>query len=61
VVVYGRGNGALGSPSIVAAVVNALSETGLDFSDLRTESPDLEDVFLTLTGRPLGQEKELLK
>jgi ABC-2 type transport system ATP-binding protein len=61
VVVYGRGNGTAGSPSIVAAVVNTLSGEGLAFSDLRTESPDLEDVFLTLTGRPLGAEKELLK
>jgi len=47
VVVYGRGDG------FVGAVVNALTADGLRFRDLRTEQPNLEDVFLTLTGREI--------
>ncbi len=47
VVVYGRAEG------LVAAVVNTLEAAGLPFRDLRTEQPDLEDVFLALTGREM--------
>ncbi len=43
VIVYGCGEG------LVTAVVNALSVAGLPFHDLRTEQPNLEDVFLTMT------------
>lgn len=47
VVVYGKGDG------LVAAVVNALEAAAVPFRDLRTEQPDLEDVFLALTGREM--------
>lgn len=56
-VVYGSANGSQLSASIVTRVVNVLSEAGIQFSDLRTEHPDLEDVFLTLTGRQLLNER----
>ncbi len=49
VIVYGRGEG------LVGAVVNALGAAGLPFRDLRTEQPNLEDVFLTLTGREMRE------
>ena len=52
--VYGGKNG---SEPIVTAVVNALTGQGLSFSDLRTENPDLEDVFLSLTGRKLNDQR----
>jgi len=47
VIVYGRGEG------LVATVVNTLNAAGQPFRDLRTEQPNLEDVFLTLTGREM--------
>ena len=47
VVVYGRDNRA------IVAVVSALVERGVNFRDMRTETPTLEDVFLALTGREL--------
>jgi hypothetical protein len=34
---------------LVVLVVNALDGRGVRFGDLRTEQPDLEDVFLALT------------
>jgi ABC-2 type transport system ATP-binding protein len=43
VVVTGRGE------RLVWLVVNALDKEGVRFRDLRTERPDLEEVFLTLT------------
>lgn len=46
-VVYGR------SDRLVVDVVNVLSERGINFRDLRTEQPSLEDVFLTLTGKEM--------
>ncbi len=36
---------------LVSEVVNLLAEKGIRFHDLRTEQPNLEDVFLSLTGR----------
>ena len=36
-----------------SSVVAALEDAGLDFRDLRTEQPNLEDVFLALTGREM--------
>jgi ABC-2 type transport system ATP-binding protein len=57
VVVLGQANGSQVSASIVTGVVNALAEAGTQFSDLRTEYPDLEDVFLTLTGRQMRPER----
>ncbi len=56
-VVYGQANGSPVSASIVTEVVNTLSESGIQFSDLRTEHPNLEDVFLTLTGRKMPDER----
>jgi len=32
-----------------------LSGQGIQFSDLRTEQPSLEDVFLSLTGREMRE------
>ena len=57
--VYGMANSSPDSPSIVTGIVNRLAEKGVLFSDLRTELPDLEDVFLTLTGRPMGEERSV--
>ncbi len=39
------------STPLVSEVVSLLSSQGIHFSDLRTEQPNLEDVFLSLTGR----------
>jgi ABC-2 type transport system ATP-binding protein len=47
VVVYGTGN------ELAGKVVNALTSKGIRFNNLRTEQPNLEDVFLTLTGREM--------
>ena len=47
VVVFGHGSG------LVSGVVSAVERTGVPISDLRTEQPTLEDVFLALTGREL--------
>ena len=50
VVVYGQGD------SLAADVVVALTSAGLRFTDLRTEEPSLDDVFLSLTGRQIKAE-----
>jgi ABC-2 type transport system ATP-binding protein len=47
VVVYGRGD------RFASTVVTALEDADVGFLDLRTEQPDLEDVFLALTGREM--------
>ncbi len=47
VVVYGRKKG------LLSDVVNTLEAAGVSFSDLHTEEPTLEDVFLALTGREM--------
>lgn len=47
VVIYGTGN------ELAGKVVSALTSKGIRFSNLRTEQPNLEDVFLTLTGREM--------
>ncbi len=39
----------------ISRVVNALEDSGIDFDDLRTEQPNLEDVFLSLTGRAVRE------
>ena len=49
VIVYGHGD------RFAGAVVNALEDTGVSFTDLRTEQPNLEDVFLLLTGREMRE------
>ena len=40
---------------LTSKVVNALDESGIEFDDLRTEQPNLEDVFLSLTGRAMRE------
>lgn len=40
---------------LVSEVVNLLTGLGIPFSDLRTEQPNLEDVFLSLTGREMRE------
>jgi ABC-2 type transport system ATP-binding protein len=40
---------------LVSEVVNLLSVQAVQFSDLRTEQPSLEDVFLSLTGRQMRE------
>jgi ABC-2 type transport system ATP-binding protein len=40
---------------LVSEVVNLLSGQGIQFQDLRTEQPTLEDVFLSLTGREMRE------
>ena len=40
---------------LVGKVVSLLTEQGVVFRDLRTEQPDLKDVFLSLTGRALRE------
>jgi ABC-2 type transport system ATP-binding protein len=40
---------------LVSEVVGKLSEQGVAFRDLRTEQPNLEDVFLSLTGRKMRE------
>ena len=47
VMVQGKGE------RFISTVVTALEDQRLDFRDLRTEQPSLEDVFLHLTGRKL--------
>jgi hypothetical protein len=54
-IVYGRSNGSNGSNPLVTDVVNALTTDGIRFSDLRTEQPNLEDVFLALTGQQIRE------
>ncbi|MGV8026272.1 MAG: ABC transporter ATP-binding protein [Anaerolineaceae bacterium] len=40
---------------LVSEVVNLLAAKGIQFHDLRTEQPNLEDVFLSLTGREMRE------
>jgi ABC-2 type transport system ATP-binding protein len=40
---------------LVSEVVGQLTELGIQFRDLRTEQPTLEDVFLKLTGREIRE------
>ena len=40
---------------LVSEVVSLLTEQGIPFRDLRTEQPNLEDVFLSLTGREMRE------
>ena len=52
VTVHGK-NG--GKASLVSEVVSLLTRQGVPFRDLRTEQPNLEDVFLSLTGREMRE------
>lgn len=55
IIVHGRTNGSNNYAPLVTEVVNALTAEGIHFRDLRTEQPNLEDVFLTLTGRQMRE------
>jgi ABC-2 type transport system ATP-binding protein len=50
VVVYGSGE------RFASSVVHGLETSSVDFRDLRTQDPTLEDVFLSLTGRRMQEE-----
>jgi ABC-2 type transport system ATP-binding protein len=47
VIVYGPKEG------LLSGVINALEAGEIPFRDLRTEQPNLEDVFLALTGKEM--------
>ena len=47
VIVYGRGE------RFVSSVIHELEDAEIAFTDFRTEEPDLEDVFLSLTGKEI--------
>jgi ABC-2 type transport system ATP-binding protein len=47
--VYGQGD------RFVSSVVSALEDAGVPSRDMRTEQPNLEDVFLALTGRAMRE------
>jgi ABC-2 type transport system ATP-binding protein len=49
VVVYGQ------SDRLLAPILDVLEEAHLPFHDLQTEQPNLEDVFLALTGRDIRE------
>jgi ABC-2 type transport system ATP-binding protein len=49
IIVYGHGD------RFASTVVRALEDSSTDFLDLRTEQPNLEDVFLNLTGREMRE------
>ena len=55
IIVYGRANDSDNYTPLVTDVVNSLTAEGIHFSNLRTEQPNLEDVFLTLTGRQIRE------
>ncbi len=48
-IVYGHGD------SFASSVVSSLEEAGVSFTDLRTQQPNLEDVFLSLTGKEMRE------
>jgi ABC-2 type transport system ATP-binding protein len=52
VIVYGRAPQA-GKQALISEVANWLSAQGAAFGDIRMEQPNLEDVFLQLTGRAM--------
>jgi ABC-2 type transport system ATP-binding protein len=49
VIVYGHGD------RFASSIVSALEDAGVGFTDLRTEQPNLEDVFLLATGKEMRQ------
>lgn len=53
IIIYGKANGANHDTPLVTDIVNSLAAEGVRFIDLRTEQPNLEDVFLAMTGRQL--------
>jgi ABC-2 type transport system ATP-binding protein len=53
IIIYGKANGSKHRDPLVTEIVNTMAAEGMRFIDLRTEQPNLEDVFLALTGRKL--------
>lgn len=51
VVIHGQAN----KVPLVSEVVSQLTHLGIQFRDLRTEQPTLEDVFMKLTGREMRE------
>jgi ABC-2 type transport system ATP-binding protein len=51
--VYGREAGKFGPSRLLIQVVEALARQEIAFSDLRSDQPNLEDVFLALTGQAI--------
>jgi ABC-2 type transport system ATP-binding protein len=49
VIIYGMGN------RFTSSVVSLLEDENLDILDLRTEQPNLDDVFISLTGREMRE------
>ena len=49
VIVYGHGD------RLASSVIHALEDAEVVFTDFRTEQPDLEDVFLSLTGKEMRE------
>jgi ABC-2 type transport system ATP-binding protein len=47
--IYGHGDG------FVSSVVSALQDNQVSYTDLRTNQPNLEDVFLALTGKEMRE------
>jgi ABC-2 type transport system ATP-binding protein len=55
VIVYGCTNDSVNQIPLVSNVVNVLTSERVSFRNLRTEQPNLEDVFLSLTGRQMRE------
>ncbi len=51
--IYGREAGKFGPSHLLIQVVEALASQEVAFSDLRSDQPNLEDVFLALTGQAI--------
>ncbi len=56
IVVLGKANSSKSAAvPLVNDIVNTLTSEGIRFSNLRTEQPNLEDAFLSLTGREIRE------
>ncbi|MFF5263845.1 ATP-binding cassette domain-containing protein [Actinomadura viridis] len=50
-----------GSVRVIRQVLAALDEHAIEIDEMSMHTPDLDDVFLTLTGRQAGQSTEALR
>ena len=50
-----------GSPQSLRDVLERLQRESIDVADLAVHVPDLDDVFLALTGQPVGDEQATQK
>ena len=48
--------GQVSDPAVLSQVITALSDAGIPLSEFALEKPDLDEVFLTLTGQATTQE-----